>query len=70
MMTFNSIKKSLAADYVYFIEDFCGIEATLRKLLPGKRIAYRDEMTVIAPNSAEYPKAIPSITEFAQNSAF
>ncbi len=46
------------------------VEATLRKLLPGKRIAYRDEMTVIAPNSAEYPKSIPSITEFAQNSAF
>jgi len=69
MMTFQSIKKSLAADYVYFIEDFRGIEAALRKMLPGKRVAYRDEMTVISPNTAEYPKTIPSVVEFVQSLA-
>lgn len=69
MMTFQSIRKSLATDYVYFIEDFRGIEDALRKMLPGKCVAYRDEMTVIAPATAEYPKTIPSVAEFVQSLA-
>lgn len=51
MKTLDAVKPMLAADFVYFIEDFKSIDKAIKKILKSVNITYCEEMTVITPKN-------------------
>ncbi|WP_433924224.1 glycosyltransferase [Vreelandella sp. 21] len=64
MKTLDAVKPMLADEFVYFIEDFKGIEKPVKEVLKNIEITYADEMTVVFPENKEYPLNLPAKQEF------
>lgn len=67
MKTLESVKPMLAEDFVYFIEDFKGVEKAVKKSLKGVSVFYTEEMTVVYPKKLNYPAYFPTKKTFIQN---
>lgn len=67
MKTLDSVKPMLSDDFIYFIEDFKGIEGALKKILKKVSIFYAEEMTVVYSKNMGYPARFSEKRAFLQS---